>query len=173
MKLSRIFVLAVACLVVFSISAYAGKVKLTFDHFYDGPAVVDALHQLHNAYPNLTDLRSLGKSEEGRDIWLLTINNPKTGKDTDKPGVYVDGTIHGNEIQATEVCLYFAYYLLDNYGSLESITKLVDSRAFYVVPIVNVDNRARYFTDPRGYNIGRPARVPYDDDHDVLVDEDD
>ncbi len=163
-------VLVIACLAV---GVNAADAKLTFDHFYDGPAVIEAVQTLNNAYPNLTELRSLGKSEEGRDIWLLTINNPKTGKDTEKPGVYVDGTIHGNEIQATEVCLYVAWYLLDSYDKIPTVTQLVDSCAFYIIPVVNADNRWRFFSEPSGYNIGRSAIVPYDDDHDGLADEDD
>jgi hypothetical protein len=150
----------------------AGKVNLTFDRYYDGPAVLDAMQRLHKTYPDMTDLVSIGKSEEGRDIWVLTISNSATGKDTEKPGIYVDGTIHGNEIQAAEVCLYLAGYLLDNYDSIPIVTKLVDSRSFYIIPIVNVDNRWRFFTEASGYNIGRTARVPYDDDRDGLADED-
>jgi hypothetical protein len=154
-------------------SVFAADARLTFDHFYDGPAVEAALRDLHSAYPDLTTLQSIGKSEEGRDMWLLTINNSKTGKDTDKPGVYVDGAIHGNEIQATEVCLYLASYMLDSYDDNPVITNLVDSCAFYILPVVNVDGRWHFFADPSGYNIGRSARVPYDDDRDGLADEDD
>ncbi len=166
---------ATAVLIIASLSACltAAEVKLTFDHFYDGPAVVAALKSLHRAHPKLTELRVLGKSEEGRDIWLLTINNKRTGQDVDKPAVYVDGTIHGNEIQATEVCLYLAHYLLSGYATNPVVKDLVDTRVFYIVPIVNVDSRARFFTDPSNYNIGRTARVPYDDDRDGLKDEDD
>ena len=161
-------------MIVFSFTvSQCGQVKLGFDHFYDGPAVNEALEKLHKGYPNMTELRSIGTSEEGRDIWLFIINNPVTGKDTAKPGIYVDGSIHGNEIQATEVCLYLAWYLLDSYNSIPMVKELVDSRAFYIVPVVNVDSRWRFFSDPSGYNIGRTARVPHDDDRDGLVDEDD
>jgi len=152
--------------------AAASKVNMSFDHFYDGPAVEAAVRDLHAAYPDLTELRSIGKSEEGRDIWLLTINNSKTGKDTDKPGVYVDGTIHGNEIQATEVCLYLAWYLLDGYDRIPAIKDVVDHRAFYILPVVNVDGRWHFFSEASGYDIGRSARVPHDDDRDGLLDED-
>lgn len=146
---------------------------LTWDHYYDQEQVADALHLLHDRYPDLTRLQSLGKSAEGRDIWQLTISNPETGPDADKPAMYLDGAVHGNEIQATEVCLYTAWLLLDRYGEWDEITDLLDRVAFYVVPTVNVDGRARFFTDAGGYNIGRSARHPYDDDHDGLVDEDD
>ncbi len=164
--------IAILALVLMTASLQAGDVKLTFDHFYDGPAVLDALEKLHKGYPDLTELRSIGKSEEGRDIWLFTINNSATGKDTEKPGIYVDGTIHGNEVQAAEVCLYLAWYLLDTYDSIPVVKEMVDKRAFYIIPVVNVDNRWRFFTDPVSYNIGRSARVPYDDDRDGLADED-
>jgi len=154
-------------------STLAGKVSLTWDHYYNHDEVVDALNKLNKSYSNLTNLTSIGKSEEGRDIWMLQINNSSTGKDTGKPGIYVEGTIHGNEIQATEVCLYLAWYLLENYDSNPVIKDLIDTRAFYIVPIVNVDSRARFFSDPSSYNVGRTARVGYDDDRDGLVDEDD
>jgi hypothetical protein len=171
--LRKIFAAALlAAIVLMATSLQAEKVNLSFDHFYDGPALEAALESMNKEYPQLTDLQSLGKSEEGRDIWLLTINNPATGKDTDKPGIYVDGTIHGNEIQAAEVCLYLARYLLDTYDSIPLVKELVDKRAFYIIPAVNADNRWRFFTDAGGYNIGRTALVPYDDDRDGLIDED-
>jgi hypothetical protein len=162
-----------AIVLIFAPALRAGDVHLTFDHYYDGPATERALRDLHKAYPDLTELRSIGVSEEGREIWLLTINNAETGGDLEKPGIYVDGSIHGNEIQATEVCLYLAWYLLDSYDGVPKVKGLVDEHAFYIIPIVNVDSRARFFTDPSGYNIGRTARVPYDDDRDGLLDEDD
>ncbi len=160
-------------LVVSTVTATkTAKVYLSFDHYYDGPELVSSFERLNAAYPNLTELRVIGTSEEGRDIHLFTINNKKTGKDTDKPGIYVDGTIHGNEIQAAEVCLYLAWYLLTNYDTNKSIRELVDTRAFYIIPVVNVDHRWRFFSEAGGYNIGRTAMVPYDDDRDGLADED-
>ncbi len=146
---------------------------LQWDRYYSQQEVEDVLHALHDAYPRLTTLQSLGKSEEGRDIWALTINNPATGDETAKPAIYADGAIHGNEIQATEVCLYLAWQILDKYGQWDRMTAVVDSTVFYIVPTINVDSRARFFTDAGGYNIGRTARVPHDDDHDGLLDEDD
>ena len=146
---------------------------LTWDHYYDQDQVLAALEALHEAYPDLTGLQSLGKSAEGRDIWCLTISNEDTGPDLGKPAMYVDGAIHGNEIQATEVCLYLAWQLLTRYGDWDRITELVDRVAFYIIPTVNVDSRARFFSDPGSYNIGRTARVPHDDDRDGLEDEDD
>jgi len=148
------------------------KPQLTWDHYYDQDQVTDALHEMADAWPELTDLYSVGESAEGRKIWCLTITNEASGTAESKPAMYVDGAIHGNEIQATEVCLYTAWTLLTRYEKWDRITELLDRTTFYIIPTVNVDNRAHFFTDPNSYNIGRSARIPYDDDRDGLFDED-
>ena len=94
---------ALTALAIMLIQAQEVKVPLRFDFYYSYEKVVEALKALNTAYPELTKLDQVGKSEEGRVIWALTINNPETGEPLSKPGVYVDGNIHGNEIQAGEV----------------------------------------------------------------------
>ncbi len=147
-------------------------VPLRFDYYYSYEMVCEALEKLHKAYPQLTRLDLVGKSDEGRAIYALTINNPKTGNENDKPGIYADGNIHGNEIQASEVCLYLADYLLKNYGVIDEITKLVDKKSFYIIPSVNVDGRYHFFHDGQHSSSGRTIYVPVDDDRDGLIDED-
>jgi hypothetical protein len=147
-------------------------VPLRFDHYYTYEQVGEALAALHAAYPQLTTLDVVGKSEEGREIWAMTVNNPRTGAALDKPGVYADGNIHGNEIQAGEVCLALLNRLLTGYGQNEEITRLVDRNAYYVIPTVNVDGRYHFFHDPNDPNSSRSIRIPKDDDRDGLVDED-
>ncbi len=153
-------------------SSDAAVVPLRFDRYYTYEQLGEALRVLHAAYPGLTTIDVVGKSEEGRDIWAMTVNNPKTGAAADKPGVYVDGNIHGNEIQAGEVCLGVLNRLLTGYGTNDQITKLVDRNVFYVIPSVNVDGRFHFFNDPNNPSSNRSIRIPKDDDHDGLVDED-
>lgn len=175
----KIFFLVILTAFLFSSGAYAAGFKehpvtvpLCFDYYYTYGMIEEALQKLHQAFPTLTKLDIAGKSEEGRAIYCMTINNPKTGKELDKPGVLVDGNIHGNEIQGGEIALYLLDYLLNNYGTNKEITKLVDKNCFYVVPVVNPDGRYHFFADvgPTGDNRG--LRIPTDDDHDGLVDED-
>lgn len=173
--MKKYILLIIVCL--FSIAGWAenkGKIEvpLRFDRYYTYEEVVTALKLLNSTYPSLTKLDMIGKSEEGREIYALTINNPKTGDPLSKPGVYVDGNIHGNEIQAGEVCLYFANLLLTKYGENEKITKVVDKNAYYILPVVNVDGRAHFFNDGQTPSSGRSIRVPKDDDRDGLLDED-
>jgi hypothetical protein len=152
--------------------AHPVRIPLSFDFYYTYDMVVEALQALHKAYPNLTRLDMVGKSEEGRPVYCLTVNNPKTGPELGKPGIYVDGNIHGNEIQAGEVALYLLQYLLGEYGQNSEISKLVDSRCFYVVPVINADGRYHFFADGNTPDDNRSLRIPHDDDHDGLLDED-
>lgn len=161
-------------MVVVAFSGEKGKIEvpLRFDRYYTYEEVNEALTILHKAFPELTRLEMLGKSEEGREIYALTINNPKTGAELSKPGVYVDGNIHGNEIQAGEVCLYYANMLLTKYGENDKVTKVVDKNVHYIIPVVNVDGRYHFFTDGNTPSSSRSIRVPKDDDSDGLFDED-
>ena len=148
------------------------EVPLRFDRYYTYDEVNEALKALNTAFPNLTTLEVIGKSEEERDIYALTINNPKTGEELTKPGVYLDGNIHGNEVQAGEVCLYYANMLLTKYGKNERVTKAVDRNAHYIIPVVNVDGRHHFFEDGNTPSTNRSIRIPKDDDKDGLFDED-
>jgi Zinc carboxypeptidase len=145
---------------------------LRFDQYYTLDQVYAALKALNKAYPQLTTLETVGTSEEGRPLMAMTVNNPKTGAALDKPGIYVDGNMHGNEIQGGDISLYLLDYLLGNYGKNAEVTALVDRLCFYVVPVVNVDGRFHFLADPNSPDSNRTIRIPVDDDKDGLVDED-
>mgnify|MGYP001106537204 CR=1 FL=1 len=147
-------------------------VPLRFDQYYTLEQVYGALEALHRAYPALTTLETVGKSEEGRPLMALTVNNPKTGAALDKPAMYVDGNMHGNEIQGGDISLYLLDYLLGGYGKNSEVTALVDRACFYVVPVVNVDGRHHFFADANTPSGSRTLRIPTDDDRDGLFDED-
>jgi len=149
--------------------SYAAEVKLSFDHFYDHAELTAALKALQKANPQFMKLISLGKSYEGRDIWGVVLNNPKTGPEEHKSGFYIDGNIHGNEIQGTEVALYAIWYLLKNYGKTELATRLLDERVFYSIPTMNPDSRD-YFVNKRESH--RTGVIPVDEDQDGVADED-
>lgn len=147
----------------------ASKVKLSFDHFYDNAELSQALRSLEGAYPEFMQILSLGKSHQGREILAVILNNAKTGPAEKKPGYYIDGNIHGNEIQGTEVTLYAMWYLLENYGKTALATRLLDEKAFYIMPTMNPDAR-EYFINKEDYY--RSGFIPLDDDRDGAADED-
>ena len=113
------------------------RVDIAWNRYYDFDEMTDMLTRLVEAYPELLTMHDLGRSEQGREMWLVVLNNPATGADTEKPAMWVDGNVHGNEIQATETVLYSIWYLASAWGQVPKITELVDRTAWYFVPSVN------------------------------------
>jgi len=148
------------------------KVDVSWNRFYDYNEMEEIIKDLVAAYPDLLTLKSLGKSEQGRDMWLIILNNPETGADNEKPAMYIDGNVHGNEIQATETVLYSIWYLTKSYGEVEPLTELMDRVSFYFVPSINPDGRAEWFANPNTPHSARTGQRPTDNDYDGQLDED-
>ena len=145
-------------------------VQLNFNRWHDYDELKVDLLRLEDAFPQFLEYQSIGTTAGGRDMMLMTINNPETGPVKSKAAMFIDGNMHGNEIQAGEVCLYTIWYLMENYGRIEAVTRLVDERVFFIMPTVNPDGRD-FFMDGTGQG-GRTGHVPVDDDNDGLFDED-
>ena len=148
------------------------KVPAQWNAYRDHAAATRLMEQLAAAHPELCRLTSLGKSYGGRDMWVLTITNFKSGPEADKAGFWIDGGIHANEIQGPEVALYTAWYLLETYGRQPFVTRLLDERIFYILPMMSPDSRDAHMTRPNSTHGPRSGQRPRDDDRDGLVDED-
>jgi len=146
------------------------RLDLTWDRWLDHAALGERLRLMADTWPEFLTLGSLGESYGGRDLYIMTINNPRTGPEMSKAAMYIEANVHGNEIQGGEICLYTIWYLMENYGRIDNITRLVDERVFYIAPTVNPDGRD-YFMHGPGSG-GRTGHVPVDNDGDGLIDED-
>lgn len=172
--MKKLLVIALLCLACIGLQAQdsAYKVNIRFDRFHTHGELNDALRQLNQAYPGLTALESIGNSFGGREMLVLTINNPETGAELGKPGMWVDANIHGNEVQGGEVAVYTAWYLLENYDSNPRIKAVVDRVVFYILPSLNPDGRDYWFAEANTSSTSRTGIKPTDNDSDGLVDED-
>lgn len=148
------------------------RVAAEWNRYRDYAEATKLLKAMAAAHPKLARLKSLGRSYGGREMWVLTVTNFERGNDRTKPALYMGGAIHANEIQATEVALYTAWYLLEMHGHNDFITELVDRRAFYFVPMLSPDSRDAHFHRPNTTHSPRSGQRPVDDDRDGLVDED-
>ena len=139
---------------------------LEFDRFYRYVELTGLLQSFAEEYPQFVRMESIGKSYEGREIWLLAVTNIETGPDTEKPAFWVDGNIHASEVSASTACLYHLNYLLTRYGEDEQVTRALDRRAFYIVPRLNPDGAEWALADrPK---VVRSSTRPYPFDEDVL-----
>ncbi len=145
------------------------KVQVSWNRYNTYEGITDIVKKLAAAYPDLVTMGSLGKSYQGRDLWVMTISDKKTGNPDLKPGFWIDGNIHSIEIQGTEMALYTAWYLCEMFNDNIFIKELLKDKTFYIVPTINPDSR-EYFALK-----GVPPRsglVPWDNDRDGLFDED-
>ena len=79
------------------------KVKIAWDKYHDYAQLKSIYTEMAKAYPSLVKVNSIGKSYQNRDIYILEITDYQSGNAAQKPGFYIDGGIHANELQATEI----------------------------------------------------------------------
>ncbi|WP_416137463.1 M14 family metallopeptidase [Halomonas sp. HK25] len=95
-------------------------------------------------YPQLARLESIGSSPQGRDIWVLTLG-PEP--DRRRPGVWVDGNMHGTELAGSSVALAVADMVLALHlaperlpeGWPEHQCRQLREVLFYICPRVSPD----------------------------------
>jgi hypothetical protein len=148
------------------------KVPARWNRYHDYTEASNLLAELAKAHPERARLESLGKSYGGREMWVLTVTNFGGGPIHARPAFWIDGGIHANEIQATEVVLYTGWYLLETYERQGAIRRLLDERVFYLMPMLSPDGRDAHFYKPNTTHSPRSGLRPFDDDRDGLVDED-
>ena len=142
-----------------------------FSRYLDYCEMTQALKDMVYESSHLAKMSSLGKSYEGRDIWLVEITNSETGPAEDKPAMYIDGNIHAGEVTGSAVCLYTIWYLLSEYGKDSFVTKLLDKKAFYVIPRISVDGADVFLHTP--YSLRSSTReYPEVDRREGLLQED-
>src|SRR6476660_9724712 len=101
-----------------------------FDRYWGYADLSRWLSELASRHPQLMRLTSIGRSFEGRDIWLATLTNAATGADTAKPALWVDGNIHATELAGSMACAYLVQHLLAQYGHDDVVTRCLDTRVF-------------------------------------------
>lgn len=148
------------------------KVAAQWNRYHDYKQSTELLHELAKAFPKHAKLVSLGETYGKRQMWLLTISDFDEGDADTKPAYWIDGAIHANEIQATEVVLYTAWYLCEMKGRSAFVDRLLKERTFYLVPMMSPDSRDAHFYEANTTHSPRGGQRPVDDDRDGLVDED-
>ena len=137
---------------------------MRFDTYLRYDDLTRALHALAAEHPDLLRVESIGKSFEGRDIWLATATRFDTGVDREKPALWVDGNIHATEVAGSMACLYLLHHLVTGYGQDEAVTRCLDTRVFYVCPRLNPDGAEWALADTPRIIRSSTRPYPYDEE---------
>jgi hypothetical protein len=112
----------------------------TYDQIRDTWAIIAQNHS------NICVLDTLGTSAGGYLLLAMKISdNP--GQMEQEPRICFDFTIHGNENNGTEIAHWALLQILAGYGSDPDITRWVNEREIWLLPMVNPDGlvaRRRY-----------------------------
>ena len=137
---------------------------IAFDRFYRYADLTALLNAFVAENPGLVSIESIGKSHEGRDIWVVTVTSAATGPAAEKPAFWVDGNIHATEVAASAASLYFLHWLVTHYGKDAEVTRALDTRAFYICPRINPDGAEWALADKPKWIRSSTRPYPHDED---------
>ncbi|NUT37095.1 MAG: zinc carboxypeptidase [Hamadaea sp.] len=109
-------------------------------------------------HPAIASKFSIGASYEGRAIYGVKISD-NVGTDENEPEVLFNANQHAREHLTVEQALYLANLFTDGYGTDARITGLVNSREFWIMPMLNPDG-AEYDVASGTYQSWRKNRQP-------------
>uniref|UniRef100_A0A183CH82 Peptidase_M14 domain-containing protein n=1 Tax=Globodera pallida TaxID=36090 RepID=A0A183CH82_GLOPA len=120
------------------------------NHNFD--AMSKWLKDLADRFKDITWLYSVGKSVQGRDLWVLVVARNPREHELLRPEFKYVANMHGNEVFGREALLYLAWLLCENYGHNDYMSRMVNDTRIHLMPSMN----------PDGYEMDRPGdRVGY------------
>ena len=109
------------------------------DRYHNYDVLTELLHDYSNAYPHITQLFSVGKSVQNRELWVIRITDNPSVQEPGEPMFKYVANMHGDEVIGREVVIYLIQYLCDNYGNDDRVSSLVNSTDIYIMPSMNPD----------------------------------
>lgn len=133
--------------------------------YLDYAELTEQLELWAQRHPDLVRLQSLGKTPEGRQLWVATV-----GPEPDRlrPALWLDANMHASELCGSSVALSLIDDLLELHASPDpaplglpaSIAEVAREVLFYVMPRISPDGAEAVL------KTGRPLRsVPRDERH--------
>ncbi len=126
--------------------------------YYTLAELEEELTRMRTLYPDLvSDIRTIGKSVEGRDIRGIRITRAADTLNT--PAVLFTGLHHAREPIGMMAIVYAMWHLLESSGESPEIDSLLNNRLLWFVPMVNPDGyQYNLTTFPEGGGLWRKNR---------------
>ncbi|KAL3271051.1 hypothetical protein HHI36_021551 [Cryptolaemus montrouzieri] len=101
--------------------------------------MVKFMKEYNDTYPNITNMYSIGKTVEGREMWVFALSSTPFKHVPGKPEFKYVANMHGNEVVGRELLLLLIKYLCERYGTDDRITQLLDTTRIHLLPSMNPD----------------------------------
>jgi hypothetical protein len=101
----------------------------------------ETLLALMQQYPDLIEVKSIGKSTQNRDLWVAKLTK-NVQQPNSRPEFKYIANMHGDEIVGRELMIRLIRDLLQNYNVTPEITDLLDTTQIYILPSMNPDGAA-------------------------------
>jgi hypothetical protein len=116
------------------------------DEYKNPDEITDFVNDIHAKYPDITTVKVIGKTLEGREILAIKISDNPT-EDEKEPAILVNAMHHAREVMTPEVTTDMVEYLVSNYGQKTEVTNWVNSTEIWVVPMFNLDGNNKMWTE--------------------------
>jgi murein tripeptide amidase MpaA len=123
--------------------------------------LLSELDEMAATYPNLITTKapiSTFLTHENRPIYYVRLSDNPT-VDEGEPKVLYTAIHHAREPMSLMETVFFMWYLLENYGSNDEVTYIVNHMQLYFVPCINPDGYVyNQTTNPNGGGMWRKNR---------------
>jgi murein tripeptide amidase MpaA len=147
-------------------------VDIPRDRFVRFRELTELLDGLAAARPDLVELSEIGRSHEDRPILLATVTNTATGPHHEKPALWIDANIHATEHTGGTASLHLLHKLITEHGTDPDVTRVLDTRCFYIVPRMNPDGVELALGERPRFVRSSAREWPRTDQQDGLIAED-
>ncbi|XP_030612634.1 carboxypeptidase A6 [Archocentrus centrarchus] len=103
------------------------------------------MFMMNATHSNLVDMFSIGKSYEGRPLYVLQLGKRRRPQ---KKAVWIDCGVHAREWIGPAFCQWFVKEAVNSFQYDSVMTRLLSQLNFYIMPVFNVDGyRFSWTTD--------------------------
>ncbi|KAK3359253.1 hypothetical protein B0T25DRAFT_494595 [Lasiosphaeria hispida] len=116
-----------------------GVGNIFFSDYQPLSVITSWMRLLEAMFPSFTEISSIGKSYEGREILAFRVGERSESEKAPRKTILVTGGLHGREWISTSTVNYLLWSVVTAYGKEPMITKLLQHFDIVFIPVLNPD----------------------------------
>lgn len=120
-----------------------------FYRMFSYETVLNLLSEVQKQFPQISRVKSIGKSYQQRDMLVLTLGsqiavNERNRNEQNPPGILLTSVHHAREVLGVTLNVYIVLRLIHGYQHQDqSVITLLKNHNIYSLPFVNIDGYAK------------------------------